>query len=89
MPRHPVSALRRPLDQLAQVRSARQGHQYAKETGGSRGAGGTSPDQTVRFQIGATIRPRRCAITSITMPVVVHSTSASTEDSTPKSPPVR
>jgi hypothetical protein len=44
--------------------------------------------QRGRFQAGGTIFPRRAAITSITMPVVVHRTSASTEDSTPNWPPV-
>ena len=32
--------------------------------------------------------PRLMAMVSITTPVVVHSTSASTDDSTPKLPPV-
>lgn len=47
-----------------------------------------SVDAAVRFQIGGTTLPRLTAITSITIPVVVHNSSASTDDSTPKRPPV-
>lgn len=55
----------------------------------SAGGAGQPRGQAPPFQAGGTIRPRPCAMTSITTPVVVHSTSASTEDSTPNAPPVR
>lgn len=42
-----------------------------------------------RFHIGGTILPRFTAMTSMTIPVVVHRIKASKEDSTPKLPPVR
>lgn len=48
-----------------------------------------APDQPGRRQIGGTTSPFRCAMTSITIPVVVQSPSASTEDSMPKLPPVK
>ena len=41
-----------------------------------------------RCQIGGSTRPRLVASTSITMAVLVHSSSASTDDSRPKLPPV-
>ena len=42
-----------------------------------------------RVQVGGTTSPRLTAMTNITIPVVVHRTSESTDDSTPKSPPLR
>ena len=46
-------------------------------------------NQAARFQTGGTIFPRFDAMTNITIPVVVHRSSASTDDSTPKLPPVK
>lgn len=45
-------------------------------------------NQRGRCQTGGTTLPRLAAMTNITMPVVVHKSSASTDDSTPKLPPV-
>ena len=45
--------------------------------------------QAGRFQMGGTIFPRLSAMTSMAMPVAMQSSSASTDESTQKRPPVR